>query len=89
MTSAKAFGQRAALDFPSYAPAWVAQGDAFAADGNPKAARTAYETGQGTSLDLVTAASSHRQLEINLVLREYDVVSAELNALFVQSTCTL
>lgn len=44
LTSAKAFGQRAALDFPTYAPAWVAQGDALAADGNPAAARKAYET---------------------------------------------
>jgi tetratricopeptide (TPR) repeat protein len=44
VTSAKAFGQRAVIDFPSHAPAWVAQGDALAADGNPKAARTAYES---------------------------------------------
>jgi tetratricopeptide (TPR) repeat protein len=44
VTSAKAFGQRAVLDFPNHAPAWVAQGDALAADGNPKAARTAYES---------------------------------------------
>jgi tetratricopeptide (TPR) repeat protein len=43
VTSAKAFGQRAVLDFPSHSPAWVAQGDALAADGNPKGARTAYE----------------------------------------------
>ena len=44
VTSAKAFGQRAVLDFPNHAPSWVAQGDALAADGNPKAARTAYES---------------------------------------------
>jgi tetratricopeptide (TPR) repeat protein len=44
VTSAKAFGQRAVLDFPNHASAWVAQGDALAADGNPKAARTAYES---------------------------------------------
>jgi tetratricopeptide (TPR) repeat protein len=44
VTSAKAFGQRAVLDFPNHAAAWVAQGDALAADGNPKAARTAYES---------------------------------------------
>lgn len=44
LTSAKAFGQRAVLDFPKYWPAWVAQGDALAADGNPAPARTAYET---------------------------------------------
>ncbi|MBX3220047.1 MAG: tetratricopeptide repeat protein [Labilithrix sp.] len=43
LTSAKAFGQRAVLDFPNHAPSWVAQGDALAADGNAKAARTAYE----------------------------------------------
>ena len=44
LTSAKAFGQRAVLDFPTFSPSWVAQGDALAADGNPKAARTAYES---------------------------------------------
>ena len=46
LTSAKAFGQRAVLDFPNFAPAWVAQGDALAADGNPAAARKAYEAGK-------------------------------------------
>jgi tetratricopeptide (TPR) repeat protein len=44
LTTAKAFGQRAVLDFPDFSPAWVAQGDALAADGNPRAARTSYET---------------------------------------------
>jgi tetratricopeptide (TPR) repeat protein len=44
LTSAKAFGQRAVLDFPNFAPAWVAQGDALAADGNPALARKAYES---------------------------------------------
>jgi tetratricopeptide (TPR) repeat protein len=44
LTSAKAFGQRAVLDFPKFSAAWVAQGDALAADGNPAAARTAYES---------------------------------------------
>mgnify|MGYP001101453057 CR=1 FL=1 len=43
LTSAKAFAQRAVLDFPDHAAAWVAQGDALAADKNPAAARTAYE----------------------------------------------
>lgn len=43
LTSAKAFGQRAVLDFPDHAPSWIAQGDALAADGNPKGARAAYE----------------------------------------------
>jgi tetratricopeptide (TPR) repeat protein len=44
VTSAKAFAQRAVLDFPQHAPAWVAQGDALAADGDARAARTAYES---------------------------------------------
>lgn len=44
VTSAKAYGQRAVLDFPSHAAAWMAQGDALSADGNPKAARMAYES---------------------------------------------
>jgi Flp pilus assembly protein TadD len=44
LTSAKAFGQRAVLDFPNHWPAWMAQGDALAADGNPAAARKAYES---------------------------------------------
>ena len=44
LTSAKAFGQRAVLDFPGHAGAWIAQGDALSADGNPKAAKTAYES---------------------------------------------
>lgn len=43
-TSAKAYGQRAALDFPNQAAAWIANGDALAADGDPKAARAAYES---------------------------------------------
>jgi tetratricopeptide (TPR) repeat protein len=43
LTSAKAFGARAVTDFPNSAQAWVADGDALLADGNPKAAKTAYE----------------------------------------------
>jgi tetratricopeptide (TPR) repeat protein len=43
LTSARAFGQRAVLDFPDSSQAWIADGDALSADGNPKAARQAYE----------------------------------------------
>src|SRR5262249_37494830 len=43
LTSARAFGQRAVLDFPDSSQAWVADGDALFADGNMKAARQAYE----------------------------------------------
>ena len=51
--------------------------------------RQAYEIGQGTSLELVAAAASHRAQQIGLVLREYDLVRARLTALFVRSSCKL
>jgi len=43
-TSAKAFARRATQDFASFAPAWVALGDALAADKDAAGARTAYES---------------------------------------------
>lgn len=42
-TSAKAFATRATKDFPAHAPAWIALGDALAADKDPAGAREAYE----------------------------------------------
>jgi len=50
--------------------------------------RTSYQVGQVTSLELVIAASSLRQAEIELALREFDVVSARLAALFALARCT-
>lgn len=50
--------------------------------------QTAYRAGQGTSLELVVAASALRQAEISLALREFDVVSARLDALFALARCT-
>ncbi len=49
LTSAKAYGKRATADFPSYGPAWVALGDALAADKEPADARKAYETSKKLS----------------------------------------
>lgn len=43
-TSAKAFGDKATKEFPTWGPAWVAYGDALAADKELAAAKTAYET---------------------------------------------
>jgi len=43
VTSAKAFGARATKDFAASGPAWVALGDALAADKDAPGARTAYE----------------------------------------------
>ena len=42
-TSARAFGVRATEEFPAWAPAWRALGDALAAQGEKGAAREAYE----------------------------------------------
>ncbi|MCL2725317.1 MAG: TolC family protein [Polyangiaceae bacterium] len=50
--------------------------------------RISYQVGQVTSLELVIAASSLRQAEIELALREFDVVSARLAALFALARCT-
>jgi outer membrane protein TolC len=67
----------------------VAERETAFASEQEKLTRTAYETGQGTSLELVAAASAHRAQEINLALREYDLVNARLNAIFVRASCSL
>lgn len=49
--------------------------------------RTAYQEGRGTSLELVTAATTLRQAEITLALREFDVVKARVAAVIALSVC--
>lgn len=49
--------------------------------------QTAYRAGQGTSLELVIAASALRQANVELALREFDVVRARLEALFALARC--
>ncbi len=49
--------------------------------------RKAFDAGLGTSLELVTAASALRQQQLNLALREYDVVRARVVALFALADC--
>jgi multidrug efflux system outer membrane protein len=51
--------------------------------------RAGFMTGQGTSLDLVTAAAALRQAEINLALAEYGVVKAKILAVLSLATCPL
>jgi outer membrane protein TolC len=46
-----------------------------------------YRAGQGTSLELVVAASALRAAQITLALREFDVVNARLQALFALARC--
>jgi tetratricopeptide (TPR) repeat protein len=43
ITSAKAFGDKATKEFPSWGPGWVALGDALAADKDVGGARAAYD----------------------------------------------
>lgn len=43
-TSAKAFGDKATKEFPTWGPGWVAYGNALAADKEPAQAKKAYET---------------------------------------------
>jgi outer membrane protein TolC len=47
----------------------------------------AYQTGQGTSLELVTASEAHRQAELNLALADFTVVKARLLAMLALATC--
>lgn len=58
LTSARAFATRATKDFPSYGPGWLALGDALAADKEPGAARSAYESAR----KLVDAATVEQRL---------------------------
>jgi multidrug efflux system outer membrane protein len=49
--------------------------------------QTSFAEGKGTSLELVTAATAHRQAEITLVLREFDVVKARIAAVLASANC--
>ena len=54
---------------------------------NDQMTQTAYMTGQGTSLELVTASEAHRQAELNLALLEFGVVKARILAMLALATC--
>jgi predicted TPR repeat methyltransferase len=43
-TTSRAFAERATLDFPKWAPGWVALGDISASVGDRAAAKRAYQT---------------------------------------------
>jgi outer membrane protein, multidrug efflux system len=49
--------------------------------------QSAYREGQLTSLDLVTAAASRRQAEINLALDEFNLVSARVASVLALANC--
>jgi outer membrane protein TolC len=54
---------------------------------NDQMTQTAYMTGQGTSLELVTASEAHRQAELNLALADFGVVKARILAVLALATC--
>jgi outer membrane protein TolC len=50
--------------------------------------RLAFETGQGTSLDLVLAAADLRQAEINLAVEEFGLQQSQIVLALSQARCT-
>jgi outer membrane protein TolC len=51
--------------------------------------RLAYQTGKGTSLDLVTSAEALRQAEVSLALQELGLVQARINSLLTLANCSV
>lgn len=51
--------------------------------------RIAYQTGKGTSLDLITSADALRQAEVSLALQELAVVQARINNLLTLANCSV
>lgn len=56
---------------------------------NDQMTQAAYASGQGTSLELVTASEAHRQAEISLALSDFNVVKARILALIALASCPL
>ena len=54
---------------------------------NDRLTRTGYIEGQGTSLELVTAAAALREADITLALRQFDLVKARVTAILALANC--
>ena len=54
---------------------------------NDRLTRTAYLEGRGTSLELVTAAQALREAEIQLALREFELVKSRVLAILALASC--
>lgn len=52
-------------------------------------ARTAFATGTGTSFDLVDSAARLREAELDLTIKEFDLVRAKISALMAIAQCRL
>ncbi len=69
------------------ASAAVAKNARILAAENDRLTRTGYIEGQGTSLELVTAAAALREADITLTLREFDLVKARVTAILALANC--
>ncbi len=49
--------------------------------------RLAYQEGRGTSLELITAAQSLRESEIQLALRDFELVKSRVLAVLALAAC--
>lgn len=65
----------------------VAGGARDLAAENDRLTRAAYLEGRGTSLELVAAAQALREAEIQLALRDFEVVKARVLAVLALATC--
>ncbi|MDF2693550.1 MAG: Heavy metal efflux outer membrane protein CzcC family, partial [Labilithrix sp.] len=54
---------------------------------NDRLTRAAYLEGRGTSLELVTAAQGLREAEIQLAVREFELVKARVAAILALASC--
>ena len=54
---------------------------------NDRLTRRSFEVGTGTSQDLVVSAAALRQAELNLVVREFQVFQARIEAFLVEAAC--
>ncbi|HEV8550525.1 MAG TPA: TolC family protein, partial [Polyangiaceae bacterium] len=51
--------------------------------------RAAYQTGKGTSLDLITSAAALRQAELDLAVDELGLVQARIASLLTLADCSV
>jgi outer membrane protein TolC len=52
-------------------------------------AQVGFENGSGTSFDLVDTARSYREAEIDLAIKEFQVIRAQIAALLAQANCNI
>jgi outer membrane protein TolC len=65
----------------------VAKNSRALAAENDRLTRTGYIEGQGTSLELVTAAAALREADITLAMRQFDLVRARITAILALANC--